>query len=58
MAVFATADAPLRARQVCEAMHLTVAPDNINNTRLKLERLVERGILTETEQGLFTQPRP
>lgn len=28
------ADAPLRARQVCEAMDLEVAPNNINNTRL------------------------
>ncbi|MFJ2178863.1 hypothetical protein ACIOHE_38955 [Streptomyces sp. NPDC087851] len=48
LAVFATADAPPRARQVCEAMDLTVAPNKINNTRLKLKQLVERGILTET----------
>lgn len=58
MAVFAAADAPLRARQVCEAMDMEIAPSNINNTRLKLKRLTERGILAETEQGLFTQPRP
>jgi hypothetical protein len=58
MAVFATADAPLRARQVCEAMDIEIAPNNINNTRLKLKRLTERGILVETEQGLFTRPRP
>ncbi|MFE0673489.1 hypothetical protein [Streptomyces sp. NPDC058867] len=58
MAVFAAADMPLRARQVCEAMDLEIAPNNINNTRLKLKRLAERGILVETEQGLFTQPRP
>jgi hypothetical protein len=58
MAVFAAADTPLRARQVCEAMDLEIAPNNINNTRLKLKRLTERGILVETEQGLFTQPRP
>ncbi|MEV7739502.1 hypothetical protein AB0O75_47075 [Streptomyces sp. NPDC088921] len=58
MAVFAAADAPLRARQVCEAMDLEIAPNNINNPRLKLKRLTERGILVETEQGLFTQPRP
>ncbi|MER5225246.1 hypothetical protein [Streptomyces flaveus] len=51
MAVFAAADAPLRARQVCEAMDLEIAPNNINNTRLKLKRLAERGILVETEQG-------
>ncbi|WP_151484124.1 hypothetical protein [Streptomyces albicerus] len=58
MAVFTAARHPLRARQVCEAMDLTVAPNNINNIRLKLKRLTDRGILTETEQGLFTQPRP
>ena len=58
MAVFNAADRPLRARQVCEAMDLTVAPNNINNVRLKLKRLIDRCILTETEPGLFTQPRP
>ncbi|MFF4138536.1 hypothetical protein ACFY1B_45495 [Streptomyces mirabilis] len=39
-------------------LHLEIAPNNINNTRLKLKRLADRGILVETEQGLFTQPRP
>ena len=58
MAVFTAADHPLRARQVCEAIDLPVAPNNINNVRLKLKRLTDRGILNETEQGLFTQPRP
>ncbi|MFB7037521.1 MULTISPECIES: hypothetical protein [unclassified Streptomyces] len=58
MAVFAAADAPLRARAVCEAMDVEIAPNNINNVRLKLKRLVDRGILTEPEPGLFTQPRP
>lgn len=56
MAVFATADAPLRA--VCEAMDMEVAPNHINNVRLKLKRLAERGILVEAEHGLFTRPRP
>ncbi|MDN0196626.1 hypothetical protein NW895_16535 [Streptomyces sp. S.PNR 29] len=52
MAAFAVADAPLRARQVCEAMDMEIAP-SINDTRLKLKRLAERGILVGTEQGLF-----
>ncbi|MER6068153.1 hypothetical protein ABT187_04690 [Streptomyces sp. NPDC001817] len=58
MAVFAAAEAPLRARQVCRAMDLEIAANHINNTRLKLKRPAEGGILAETEQGLFTQPRP
>jgi hypothetical protein len=29
-----------------------------NTTRLELKRLAGRGIPIETEQGLFTQPRP
>ncbi|MGW8872183.1 hypothetical protein [Streptomyces mirabilis] len=43
---------------MCEATDLEIVPNNINNTRLKLNRLTERGILVETEQGLFAQPRP
>ncbi|MCD7445732.1 hypothetical protein K4B79_47135 [Streptomyces lincolnensis] len=58
LAVFTAADAPLRARQVCEAMDMEIASNTINNTRLKLKRLTERGILVETGQGLFTQSRP
>nr|WP_167514997.1 2-oxo acid dehydrogenase subunit E2 [Streptomyces chrestomyceticus] len=58
MAVFTEAGRPLRARQVCEAMDVAVAPNNINNVRLKLKRLAGRGILAEAEPGLFTRPRP
>lgn len=47
-----------RARAVREAMDLEIAPSNVNNVRWKLKRLVERGILSEAEPGLFTQPRP
>ncbi|MGW2595905.1 hypothetical protein ACWCXC_37345 [Streptomyces sp. NPDC001515] len=57
MAVFAAADAQLRARAVCEAMDLEIAPNNVNNVRLKLKRLAERGILIEPEQGFFTKPQ-
>ncbi|MFD8418494.1 hypothetical protein [Streptomyces sp. NPDC059466] len=58
MAVFAAAGGPLRARAVCEAIDLEIAPNNVNNVRLKLKRLADRRILTETEQGLFILPRP
>ncbi|MFC4470891.1 hypothetical protein ACFPH6_41445 [Streptomyces xiangluensis] len=37
---------------------LDITPKNIEGTRHKLKRLVGRGILAETEPGLFTQPRP
>ncbi|WP_275124591.1 hypothetical protein [Streptomyces sp. ICBB 8177] len=43
---------------MCEAMDVEIAPSNINNVRLKLKRLVEREILVEAEQGLFTLPLP
>lgn len=36
---------------------MAVTPDNSNNTRLKLKRPAERGILIETEQDLFAQLR-
>jgi len=58
MAIFAAANAPLRARAVCQAMDVEIAHSNINNVRLKLKRLADRGILTETGQGLFALPRP
>ena len=58
MAVFAAANAALRARAVCEAMGVEIMTDRINTVGLQLKRLAERGILAETEQGLFTLPRP
>ncbi|MFF2130728.1 hypothetical protein ACFVW1_36270 [Streptomyces olivochromogenes] len=58
VAVFAAADAPMRARAVCEAMDVEITPNNVNKVRLKLKRLVERGILADIDQGLFTRPQP
>ena len=49
---------PLRARDLCVALDLPIVPKNTENIRSKLKRLVSRGILVETEPGLFTQPRP
>jgi hypothetical protein len=49
---------PLRARDLCVALDLPVASENTENIRSKLKRLVSRGILIETEPGLFAQPRP
>jgi hypothetical protein len=55
---FADLRRPLRARDLCIALDLPVVAKNTEGIRSKLKRLVSRGILTETEPGLFTQPRP
>ena len=55
---FADLGRPLRARDLCVALDLPIAAKNTENIRSKLKRLASRGILTETEPGLFTQPRP
>jgi len=55
---FAGQQRPLRARDLCIALDLPVAAKNTEGIRSKLKRLVSRGILAETEPGLFTLPRP
>lgn len=55
---FADQQRPLRARDLCTALDLPIAAKNTEGIRSKLKRLVSRGILIETEPGLFTQPRP
>ncbi|WP_107487753.1 transposase [Streptomyces sp. M1013] len=58
MAVFTEADHPLRARQVCEAMDVAVAPNNMNNVHLKLKRLAGGPRDPGRDRArLFTQPR-
>ena len=55
---FADLRRPLRARDLCVALDLPIVPKNTENIRSKLKRLASRGILVETEPGLFTQPHP
>jgi hypothetical protein len=55
---FADLRRPLRARDLCTALDLPIIARNTEGLRSKLKRLVSRGILIETEPGLFTQPRP
>lgn len=57
LTVFGEADGSLRARDLALAMDLPLSQNNIQNLRAKLKRLASRGILVETEPGLFTQPR-
>ncbi len=56
--VFADAAGPMRARDLCQALDLSLKPKNIESTRHKLKRLVSLGVLAETEPGLFIQRRP
>jgi hypothetical protein len=58
LTVFADLDRPLRARDLCQALDLPIVGKNTENIRSKLKHLLSRGILLETEPGLFTQPRP
>jgi|tagenome__1003787_1003787.scaffolds.fasta_scaffold20989404_9 hypothetical protein len=55
---FADQRRPLRARDLCTALDLPIVAKNTEGIRSKLKKLVSRGILTEPEPGLFTQPRP
>lgn len=58
LTAFADLGRPLRARDLCQALDLPIVGKNTENIRSKLKRLVSRGILVETEPGLFAQPRP
>ncbi|WP_406465827.1 hypothetical protein OH768_13890 [Streptomyces sp. NBC_01622] len=60
MAVFAEADAPLRARNVFEAMDLDLVPNNINNVRIKLKRVTGHGIpvVAAENTGLLLENGP
>jgi cell division septum initiation protein DivIVA len=58
LTAFADLRRPLRARDLCLALDLPIAAKNTEGIRSKLKRLVSRGILVETEPGLFTQPHP
>jgi hypothetical protein len=55
---FADLRRSLRSRDLCVALDLPIVARNTENIRSKLKRLASRGILAETEPGLFIQPRP
>jgi len=57
LTAFADLRRPLRARDLCVALDLPIVSKNTENIRSKLKRLASRGILAETEPGLFAQPR-
>jgi hypothetical protein len=53
LAVFATANTGMRAKDVCLAVGAGVTANDTEGMRAKLKRLVARHILTENEPGLF-----
>lgn len=58
LAAFEQAGHGLRAKEICEILGIGTEPRHTESVRAKLKRLVDRGILTEPEPGLFTLPRP
>jgi len=53
LAEFERADGGLRAGQLCQILDACTEPKHREGTRSRLKRLAGRGILTETEPGLF-----
>lgn len=53
LAVFHTATAGMRAKDICHALGTGTTAQHTENLRAKLKRLVARKVLTEPEPGLF-----
>ncbi|MFV2104546.1 hypothetical protein [Micromonospora sp. LOL_024] len=58
LAVFHAGTAPMRAKDICQALGTGTTAKDTENLRAKLKRLVARQILTEPEAGLFTLASP
>ena len=58
LAVFAATGNPLSAKDICVALGTGTAAKNTESLRAKLKRLVNRGVLTEPESGLFALAQP
>ncbi|MFV2104952.1 hypothetical protein [Micromonospora sp. LOL_024] len=52
--VLATAPTGLRAKGICLALGIEPSPKNVEGTRAKLKRMVNRQVLAEDEPGIFT----
>lgn len=48
----------MRAKDVCHVLGIGTEPKDTEGVRAKLKRLVKRGILTESQAGLFTLHTP
>ncbi|SCG60444.1 hypothetical protein [Micromonospora halophytica] len=52
--VLGTAPHGMRAKGICLALDVEPSPKNVEGTRAKLKRMVNRHVLTEDEPGVFT----
>jgi hypothetical protein len=57
LAVLGTAEHPLRAKDICQALGIATTANHTESLRAKLKRLVARDVLTEDQPGLFA-PAP
>jgi hypothetical protein len=53
LALLASTDAPLRAKQICEQVEGRADHRHVETLRMRLKRMVRRGWLDEPERGLF-----
>ncbi|MDI6105920.1 hypothetical protein QLQ12_45855, partial [Actinoplanes sp. NEAU-A12] len=53
-AVLGTSTTGMRAKDVCLALDIEPLHKNVEGTRAKLKRLVNRKLVTESETGIFT----
>lgn len=54
LAVLGTANAGMRAKDVCLALGIDPLPKHVEGARAKLKRLVNRELVTEDKPGIFT----
>ncbi|MDI6106093.1 hypothetical protein QLQ12_46820 [Actinoplanes sp. NEAU-A12] len=54
LAVLGTSTTGMRAKDVCLALDIEPLHKNVEGTRAKLKRLVNRNLVTESETGIFT----
>ena len=54
LTVLGTTTTGMRAKDICLALDIEPLPKHVEGTRAKLKRLVARGIVTETQPGIFT----
>ncbi|MEV0925287.1 winged-helix domain-containing protein [Streptomyces spongiicola] len=54
LALLASADTPLRAKEICERLEEVADHRHVETLRMRLKRMVRRGWLAEPSRGLFT----